>query len=395
MTDYMDEELVKNIRKDFSILENQPNLVYFDNACSTLRLKQVIDAMNEYYNEYPACADRSEHQLGARATKKVDEARATVADFIGGKKDEIIFTRNSTEGINLVAHSLGLKAGDAVLTSGKEHNSNLLPWIVLAGRGVKYHASVDLIADIEKYKPKLAATFYTSNLDGETQPIKEMIKIAHKNGSMVLVDAAQAAGHKKINVRDLDCDFLAFSGHKMLGPSGTGVLYGKKKILENMAPFMLGGGTVSSSTYDSFQLLPVPERFEAGLQNYAGIIGLAEAVKYLEKVGFENIAAQEKQLNTIITQGLMKIPSIKILGPRDPAERGGIISFYTNKLPSHQLMLLLDKAGIAVRSGQFCVHSWFNANGVKDAVRASVYFYNTEEEAKKFVEEMKKISKIF
>ncbi len=385
----------KKIREDFVILNRADAPVYFDNACSALRPKQVIAAVDEYYNEYPACADRSEHQLGAMATKKVDEARNVVADFIGAKKEEIIFTRNTTEGINLVAYSLGLKAGDVVLTSGKEHNSNLLPWIALAGRGVKHQTSINLAADIEKYKPKLVATFYTSNLDGETLPIKEMAKLAHKNGSMVLVDAAQTAGHKKINVRDLDCDFLAFSGHKMMGPSGMGVLYGKKKLLENMAPFMLGGGTVSSSTYNSFQLLPVPERFEAGLQNYAGIIGLAEAIKYLEKIGFENIQAQEKRLNTIITQGLLAIPSIKILGPQDPAERGGIISFYTDKLSSHQIMLLLDKAGIAVRSGQFCVHSWFHANGIKDAVRASVYFYNTEEEAERFVAEMKKISKIF
>lgn len=385
-------ENIEKIRKDFSILNRADAPIYFDNACSTLRPKQVVEMMDEYYNEYPACADRSEHRLGAMATKKVNEARVVVADFVGAKKDEIIFMRNTTEGINLVAHSL-LKSGDAVLTSGKEHNSNLLPWI--AKGGVRHEIISDFEKQLKDLKPKIVALFYTSNLDGETQSVKEMIKLAHKNGSMVLVDAAQAAGHRKINVRDLDCDFIAFSGHKMLGPSGTGILYGKKKLLDNMAPFMLGGGTVESSTYDFFKLLPVPERFEAGLQNYAGIIGLAEAVKYLENVGFENIETQEKKLNTIITAGLLQIPSIKILGPQEPAERSGIISFYTDKLPSHQLMLLLDKAGIAVRSGQFCVHSWFHANGVKDAVRASVYFYNTETEAEKFVEEMKKISKIF
>ncbi|MFH1193446.1 MAG: aminotransferase class V-fold PLP-dependent enzyme [bacterium] len=390
---YMDAEAIQKIRQDFIIFKNKPDLVYFDNACSTFRPRQVVEAMDEYYNEYPACADRSEHQLGAMATKKVDEARAVVADFIGAKKDEIIFTRNTTEGINLVAHSVGLKDGDVVLTSGKEHNSNLLPWIVKGG--IRHEIISDFEKQLKTLHPKIVALLHTSNLDGETLPVKEMVKVAHKYGALVLVDAAQAAGHQKINVRDLDCDFLAFSGHKMIGPTGTGVLYGKKKALENMAPFMLGGGTVSSSTYNYFTLLPVPERFEAGLQNYAGIIGLAEAIKYLKKVGFENIEAQEKQLNTIITQGLLEIPSIKILGPEDLAKRGGIISFYTDKLPSHQIMILLDKAGIAVRSGQFCVHSWFDANKIKDAVRASVYFYNTKEEAERFVAEMKKISKIF
>lgn len=380
----------KNNRNDFALLNRPDAPVYFDNACSTLRPRQVVEAMNEYYNEYPACADRSEHRLGAMATKKVEEARHIVANFIVAKHDEIIFTRNTTEGINLVAHTIGLKHNDMVLTSGKEHNSNLLPWL-----GCKHEIISNFEEQLKSLKPKIVALYYTSNLDGETQPVKEMVKIAHKYEALVLVDAAQAAGHRKINVRDLDCDFLAFSGHKMLGPSGIGILYGKKKLLENLSPFMLGGGTVSSSTYESFELLPPPECFEAGLQNYAGIIGLAKAIKYLEKVGFENTEQQERRLNTIITQGLLQIPSIKILGPQEPEARGGIISFYTDKLPSHQIMLLLDEVGIAVRSGQFCVHSWFNASGIKDAVRASVYFYNTEEEAEKFVEEMKKISKIF
>ena len=276
-----------------------------------------------------------------------------------------------------------------VLTSGKEHNSNLLPWL-----GCKHEIISDFEKQLKNLQPKIVALFYTSNLDGETLSIKEMAKLAHKYGALVVIDAAQAAGHKKISVSDLDCDFLAFSGHKMLGPSGIGVLYGKKKLLEKMAPFMLGGGTVSSSTYNYFKLLDVPDRFEAGIQNYSGIVGLAEAIKYLEKIGMENISEQEKKLNTIITQGLSAILRINILGPQNPAERGGIISFYTEKLDSHQIMLLLDKAGIAVRSGQFCVHSWFNANKIKDAVRASVYFYNTEEEAEKFVAEMKKISKL-
>ena len=384
---------VNKIREDFPFLAQDNPPVYFDNACQTLRPRQVIAAINEYYENYPACAGRSVHQLGETVTKKIDEARQTVDDFIGAKKEEIIFTRNATEAINLVAHSLNFKQDDVVLGSNKEHNSNLLPWV--AKNGIRHEVIIDFEAQLKALRPKIAAISYTSNLDGETSAAEEMASLAHKYGALVLLDAAQTAGHRKINVRELDCDFLAFSGHKALGPSGTGVLYGKKKLLKGMAPFLLGGGTVSSSTYDSFRLLPVPDKFEAGLQNYSGIIGLAEAIRYLEKIGFQNIREQEKKLNTIITQGLSEISSIKILGPKDPAERGGIISFYVESFDSHQIMLLLDKAGICARSGQFCVHSWFNANKIKDAVRASVYFYNTAEEAKKFVMEMKKISKIF
>ncbi|MFA5133619.1 MAG: aminotransferase class V-fold PLP-dependent enzyme [Patescibacteria group bacterium] len=398
---------VKKIREDFPIFKNEPNLVYFDNACMALRPRQVIEAMNEYYEKYPACAGRSGHRLGETVTKKVDEARQTVADFIGAKKEEIIFTKNATEAINLVAQSLNFEKGDIVLGGNKEHNSNLLPWLFLERQKEiiykvlpeDYELAVPegVLFNIEKYHPKLVSMGLTSNLDGMTINAKKIIEVAHKNGSMVLLDAAQAVPHQKINVKELDVDFLVFSGHKMLGPSGTGVLYGKKKLLERLAPFMLGGGTVSSSSYDSFQLLPIPDRFEAGLQNYAGIIGLGEAVKYLEGIGFNYIKREEDKLNTIIIQGLYDIfPKEALLGYNNPiVKHNGIVTFYTKKMPSHQIMLLLDKAGIAVRSGQFCVHSWFNANKIKDAVRASVYFYNTEEEAERFVEEMKKIAKAF
>jgi len=386
---------INKIRQDFPILSKDNPVIYFDNACSTLRPRQVIDAMNEYYNEYPSCAGRSGHELGERVTKEINAARQIVADFIGAKKEEIIFTKNTTEAINLVANSLDFKKDDVVLTSRKEHNSNLLPWIMLNKKSVQHKVIENFEEDLKKYKPRLVALCFTSNLDGESISAKEMIKIAHKHGAVVLLDAAQTAGHQKINVRDLDVDFLAFSGHKMMGPSGTGVLYGKKKNLEQMAPFMLGGGTVTSSTYDFFRLAPLPDCFEAGLQNYSGIIGLGVAIKYLKDIGFENIKAQEEKLNKIITDGLLEIPKIKILGPQDYKLRGGIVSFYTEAIDSHQIMILLSKAGIAVRSGQFCVHSWFDANKIKDAVRASFYFYNTEEEAEKFVLEMKKIAKLF
>lgn len=241
-------------------------------------------------------------------------------------------------------------------------------------------------------KTKLVSVVLTSNLDGVTNPIKEIVKICHQNGSLVLIDAAQAAGHQKIDVKDLACDFLAFSGHKVLGPTATGVLYVKKELMEELKPFIVGGGTLENSTYESHKFLAGAERFEAGLQNYAGIIGLDEAIKYLRNIGFENIRTQEKKLNKIISEGIKNIPQIKIIGPENPDDRGSIINFYHQKMSSHEVSLLLDKTyNIMVRSGRHCVHSWFNSRGIKDSVRASVYFYNTESEAAYFTESLKKI----
>ena len=242
---------------------------------------------------------------------------------------------------------------------------------------------------------KLVSMVFTSNLDGVSIPAKEIIQIAHRYGAMVLLDAAQAAPHRKIDVRKLDVDFLAFSGHKMLGPSGIGVLYGKYHLLEKLEPFLVGGETVEYSTYKNHKLLPPPEKFEAGLQDYAGIIGLGEAVKYIEKVGFKNIIKQEYTLNKFVTDEISKIPGLKIIGPRDPALRGGIVSFYIDGIDSHRIALFLDEmANIMIRSGQHCVHSWFNSHDIQSSARASLYFYNTLDECRIFVQNLKKIINI-
>jgi cysteine desulfurase/selenocysteine lyase len=400
---------ITKIRQDFPLLQyglkGKP-VVYFDNACQTLRPLSVIDAVNQYYREYPACAGRSVHKLGELVTKKCDEARKLVADFIGAKrKEEIIFTRNTTEGINLVAHSLGLRTGDIVITTDKEHNSNLVPWQRLAQKIGIIHKIVpskkdntfnlEAFAEIMNDKVKLVSMVYTSNLDGVTIPAEKIIKIAHSHGSKVLLDAAQAIPHQKINVRKLNVDFLAFSGHKMLGPSGTGVLYGKYKLLEELEPFLVGGDTVEYSTYKDHQFLPLPEKFEAGLQNYAGIVGLGEAVKYLEQVGLKNIVGQEYKLNKFITNELTKIARIKIIGPQDPALRGGIVSFCVEDVDPHQIALISDESSnIMIRSGQHCVHSWFNAHNIPGSARASLYFYNTLEEAETFITNLQKTVKL-
>jgi len=394
----------KKIREDFPVLQQKikgKQLIYFDNACMSLRPKQVIAAMNEYYEQYPACAGRSIHTLSQKVDEEYRKAREVVAKFIGAKPEEIIFTRNTTEGINLVAHSLELKEGDAVVTSDIEHNSNLLPWQMLFKRGVEHRIvfSKDMQFDEGNFRNamgdsvKLVSFVHTSNLSGYTFPAEKIAKIAHDNGSLVMFDCAQSVPHKQIDVHKLGADFIAFSGHKMLGPSGMGVLYGKKDLLEELNPFLLGGDTVANSTYETHELLKPPEKFEAGLQNYAGAIGLAAAVKYLEKVGMNDIEKHEEKLNEIITYGIAGINGLKIIGPQPAKLRGGIISFNIEGLNPHDIAMMLDStAGIAIRSGAHCVHSWFNANNMpRGSARASLYLYNTEEEAKIFIGKLREI----
>lgn len=398
---------LETIRSDFKILDKATKKdvpIYFDNACMSLKPRQVVEAMNEYYFAYPACAGRSSHKLGELVTKKVKDARLIIANLINASEKEIVFTRNTTEGINLLANSLDLRKNDLVLSTDKEHNSNLVPWQVLVRKKGIRHEVVRLNDDgtfnFERYKnlvknAKLVSMVHTSNLDGTTTPAKEIIKIAHANGALVFLDAAQSAPHKKIDVKDLEVDFLAFSGHKMLGPTGTGIFYAKYKLLEKLEPFMVGGDTIEYSTYTDHKMLEAPQKFEAGLQNYAGIIGLGAAVKYLQAVGFDNIRDQELRLNRYLTDEIIKFPKIKIIGPLDPALRSGIISFYIDGIDSHQIALMLDEmSNLMIRSGQHCVHSWFNDKKIKNSARASLYFYNTMAEAEIFVSSLKKIMKI-
>lgn len=397
---------VDKIRADFNVLNPQSGSapIYFDSACMSLKPKQVIEVMNDYYNNYPAC-DRSLHKLGSEVTKKVKEARQAVAKFINAESEkEIIFTRNTTEGINLLANSLSMQKGDIVLVSDKEHNSNLVTWLLLRdkiGIVVKIIPSnEDGTFNLDNFSKlaagaKLVALVHTSNLDGVTNPAKEIIKIAHENNVLVLLDAAQSVPHQKVDVKDLDVDFLAFSGHKMLGPTGTGVFYGKRGLLEKLKPFMVGGETVEFSTYNNFKMLPLPEKFEAGLQNYAGIIGLGEAIKYLSQFDFGDIKEHELKLNTYITEELKKIPQIKIIGPEDPKLRSGIVNFYIEGTDMHKFVILLDEmANIEIRSGQHCVHSWFDSRKIYNSARVSLYLYNTAEEAEAFITNLNKIIKI-
>lgn len=400
---------INKIRQDFPVLQKPlagKPVVYLDTACQSLRPRQVAEAIQHYYAEENACAGRSNHKLGAMVTKELDQARETAAKFLGAaKKEEIIFTRNTTEGMNLVANSLDLKAGDVVLVSDKEHNSNLIPWqMQVKRRGIRLEiipSKPDNTFDMEGFEKKLTPQVklvslgQTSNLDGVSIPAAEIIKKAHKQGALVMFDAAQSAPHQQINLKSLDVDFLALSGHKMLGPSGTGILYGKMALLNKLEPFMVGGETVATSTYTDCEYLPVPEKFEAGLQNYSGMIGMAAAMKYLQGIGFDAIYKQETAINEFITREIADIPGLKIIGPADARLRGGVVDFYIEGVESHTVALMLDQmANVMVRSGQHCVHSWFNAHQIKGSVRASFYFYNTLEDAEVFTANLKKIRKV-
>jgi cysteine desulfurase / selenocysteine lyase len=399
----MDMSLGTQIRADFPFFERHRDFAYLDNACMSIRPRPVLEAMTHYYEDLSGCAGRSNHRLAQAVTEKIDEVRGSVQRFIHAKKaSEIVFTRNTTEGINLVANSLGLVKGDVVVISDKEHNSNLVPWLYLRDRvGIelrvmKTSRTNEYVADnfesLLDEKVKLVSVVQTSNLDGVSFPVEEMVQKAHEIGSLVLVDAAQSIPHGGIDVSKLNVDFAVFSGHKMMGPTGTGVLYGKYKWLDAFSGFMVGGDTVERTSYENFTLLPPPEKFEAGLQDYAGIIGLGAAIDYLEQIGLKQIREYELGLNQLLTESLEDQSRIQLIGPTDYRLRGSIYSFYVDGGDSHQIALMLDQAAkIMVRSGQHCVHSWFEGRGIAGSVRASLYAYTTEEEVIRFCSELKKI----
>jgi len=408
---------VAKIREDFPALSQTRNgkpPIYFDNACMTLKPNPVIDAMKEYYQEFPACGGhgRSAHWFASKVNERVEEAREIITKLIGAKSvNEIVFTKNTTEGINLVARSFGFKKGDMVLTTDKEHNSNLCPWQFLETKGLIEHDVVPSNQDntfnlelfeekLTKLTPhvKLVSMCHTSNLDGYATPAKEIIKIAHDYGALVMLDAAQSVPHKPVDVQKLDVDFLAFSIHKMCGPTGVGILYGKENLLKKLEPFIVGGDTVKDTFYDQPPIyLDPPSKFEAGLQDYAGMIGAGAAAKYLMDIGMNNIIQHEIKLNKHLTENLTQHEEIELIGPNDPKLRGGICTFFAKKKGLSAIDTECDKRNnIMLRGGEFCVHSWFNGRRVNRAsgigsIRASLYLYNTLEECEIFVDTIDEI----
>lgn len=396
---------VERIKEDFPVLRKR-NIIYFDNACTTLKPQQVIDAVVEYYENYSSCAGRSVHRLAKETEERFEEARNKVAKFVGAKREEIVFTKNTTEAINLIAHSLEFKKGDKVVTTILEHHSALLPFQLLVKKGLLtlefVYPNDEAEFELEKWEEKidkstkLIVIHHTSNVFGTTPPLKDIIKLAHDFGALVLLDAAQGVPHYEVNVKKLGCDFLAFSSHKMLGPTGVGCLYARYELLEELNPFILGGDTIKEVKPDRFILDKPPYKFEAGIQNYAGIIGLGAAVDYLKKIGMKNVEKYEKELAKYLLENLLSIENVKIYGPLSHEKRCALVTFNLLEANPHEVAIMLDKvANIAVRSGMFCAQpalEYFGA--MSGAVRASLYIYNTKEEIDVFIKQLKKIREV-
>jgi cysteine desulfurase/selenocysteine lyase len=392
---------ISKYRKDFPILNTDNPPVYLDSACMTLRPQVVIDAITDYYTNYPACGGRSVHKLSWQVTENFEMARDSLRRFMGAENStEIVFTKNATESMNIVANGLNLKKGDKVLTSDKEHNANVVPWHHLAKyKGIKYDvlpAKDNYYFDIEALKEsldsktKLFSFVHTSNLDGHTNPAKEIVEICHDKGIRVMIDTAQSAPHKEVNVVDLDVDFAAVSAHKFCGPSGMGALYGKYDELKELIPTYVGGSTVVNSTYKDYELLPPPSCFEPGLQNYAGAIGSGAAAEYIMDIGRDNIQEHENKLNKLMTKELADVESLNLVGPSDANQRGGIFSFNVDGWDPTEIAMHLDEEyNVAIRSGMHCVHSWFNSRGIAGTARASVYLYNNENDVLSFTNAIK------
>ncbi len=397
---------VVSIRKDFPTVRNGKG-VYLDSACQSLKPDCVIQKITEYYNEYPACGGRSVHSMGTRVSMEMDETREKLARFFGcDDPNEFVFTKNTTEGMNTIARGFGLKKGDVVVTTDVEHNSNHVQWLQLAeDAGIKRRyckTSFEGEFDIENFKKvmdkdvKLVSMGQTSNVTGCSIPVKEIVEIAHDYGAAVAIDGAQSAPHMPIDLKDLDVDFFCASLHKMLGPTGVGFMYGKAERLKELKPLIYGGGIVGLTTYDTVKISPAPEKFEAGLENYSGIIGAGAALDYLTKIGMKNISEHEKHLQRKIQDGIKDIDGLSIVGPEDPDKRGGVFSFNIKGLSSHDISMMLDNMdGIMIRSGMHCAHPFFVSRGIDGSARASVYLYNDDSDIERFITALKKLSSTF
>jgi len=404
----MIDKIKVNFKEDFPILEKKVNgrrLVYLDNAATTQKPKSVIDAISDYYKNHNGNPHRGAHSLSVEATSLYDDAKEAVKNFINADSiDEIIFTKNSTESLNLLAYSLSedFKENDEILLCISEHHSNILPWMRIAKEKnlkLKYiyideNGSIPE-SEYEKItkKTKLVSIAQMSNVLGTIYPIKKISKIAHENDAIIVVDAAQSIPHLKVDVKDIDADFLVFSAHKMLGPMGIGVLYGKKHLLDNMPPFLLGGDMIEYVYENDATFAEVPFRFEAGTQNVEGAVGLKAAIDYIEKIGLQNIEAHEKMLTEYAVKEMLKIPYIEIYGPMDLEKRGGIISFNVKDVHPHDVSTILDSYGIASRAGHHCCQPLMRYMNLNSSVRVSFYLYNNMEDIDVLIDALKNVRK--
>ncbi len=403
---------VEKIREDFPILKTKvkgKNLIYFDNAATTQKPIQVIEAINDYYRNYNSNVHRGIYYISEEATRLYEEARLKVSKFINAENPKtIIFTRNTTEAINLVAYSWGrknIKEGDEIILSIMEHHSNLIPWQILTKEKnaklnfieVTDEGTLDMnrISQLFTERTKLLAITHVSNVLGTINPVKEIVEIAHKNGVLTLIDAAQSVPHLPVNVKELNCDFLAFSGHKMLAPMGIGVLYGKEEILQETEPFLGGGEMISQVWLDHATWNDLPWKFEAGTPNVEGAIGLGVAVDYLNNLGLENIWKEEIKLTEYAMERLKEIDGIKIYGPKSPQLKSGVISFNLENIHPHDVGTILDNEGIAVRVGSHCAQPLMKRFNTSSMIRASFYFYNKKEEIDIMINALQKVKEIF
>lgn len=384
-------------RNDFPLLM-QNKIIYIDNAATSQRPQCVIDAEGDFYKNYNANPLRGLYSLSVEATEVYENAREAVRKFIGAEKsNEIIFTRNTTESLNLVAYSYGLsnvKKGDEIVVSIMEHHSDLLPWQMVAktcGAELKFiECAKDGSIDLEKVKElitsrtKIVAMTQVSNVLGREYPVKEIAKLAHEKGAVMVVDGAQSTPHMRVDVTDLDADFFAFSGHKLLAPMGIGVLYGKEELLEKMPPFLSGGEMIDSATRTSAVYAELPHKFEAGTVNAAGAAGLKAAIDYIEKVGFDYIGEREIALTSRAIEKMKKIPHVNIIGSENADEHTGIVTFTIDNVHPHDISEILAADGIAVRAGHHCAQPLLTHLGLNSTARASFAFYNTEDEVDKF-----------
>ena len=403
---------VTKIRADFPILRRKIGgkpLVYLDNAATSQKPKAVIDAIDRYYHEYNANVHRGVHRLSEEATVAFEQSREEFARFIGAKAaKEIIFVRNATEALNLVALSwarANLKSGDRILLTEMEHHSNIVPWQMLAkekGLRIDYVEIRDdgilnweNFGQLIKESPKVLSLAHVSNALGTINPVKQMAREAHKVGATVIVDAAQSVPHMPVDIADLECDFLAASGHKMLAPTGIGMLYGRQDLLDHMEPLMGGGEMIREVHLQDARWNDLPWKFEAGTPNIEGVIGLGAAVDYLTKLGMQNVREHEKDITRYAIERLAGVKGLVLYGTKEIEKRGAVISFNLDDIHAHDLATVLDTQGIAIRSGQHCAQPLMERLKVPATSRASFYIYNTRREVDILVRALEKARKMF
>ena len=400
--------MLDNLKNDFQLLNNK-NITYLDSGATTQKPKEVIDAIKNFYEGYNANPHRGAYTLSMEATEIYENTRTKISKFINSRyREEIIFTKNATEALNLIAYSYGMdnvKENDEIVLSIMEHHSNLVPWQKVAKTksaklnymyiNENYELSDEEIESKITKNTKIVGITHVSNVLGTINNVKKIIKYAHKNGAVVVMDASQSIPHMKEDVQELDCDFLVFSGHKLLAPLGIGVLYGKKEILNKMNPFLMGGDMIEYVYEQETTFAPLPNKFEAGTQNVEGVIGLGAAIDYIQKIGYEEIKKIEEEVVTYAMQELSKLDYLTLYVTKNKENHSGVISFNIKGVHPHDVASILDSEGVCVRSGNHCAQPLLRYMGIDSTCRASFYFYNTKEDVDKLVYALNKAYNMF